>query len=164
MAQRQANYQALLPEAYQVFVSAKLGDGCQELLQLIIQRLPLGPLYYPEEQITDFYEREIAADLIREAALFHLREEVPHGIAIRIDEYKERSDTTAFIAATLILERETHKPIVIGRQGDMLKKIGISARQEIEALVGHKVFLELRVKVRKNWRDDEEAIRSFGYK
>lgn len=163
MAQRQANYQALLPEAYQVFVSAKLGDGCQELLQLIIQRLPLGPLYYPEEQITDFYEREIAADLIREAALFHLREEVPHGIAIRIDEYKERSDTTAFIAATLIVERETHKPIVIGRQGDMLKKIGTSARQEIEALVGHKIFLKLRVKVRKNWRDDEEAIRSFGY-
>ena len=163
MAQRQADFHALLPAAYQVFVSATRGDGCQDLLQLIIQRLPLGPLYYPEEQVTDFYEREIAADLIREAALIHLREEVPHGLAVRVDEYKDRSDTTSYIAATLILERETHKPIVIGKQGAMLKKIGTAARQEIEALVGHKVFLELRVKVRKNWRDDDEAIKSLGY-
>jgi GTP-binding protein Era len=164
MAQRQADFHALLPAAYQVFVSAMRGDGCQDLFQLIVQHLPLGPLYYPEEQVTDFYEREIAADLIREAALLHLREEVPHGIAVRVDEYKDRSDTTSYIAATLILERETHKPIVIGRQGAMLKKIGTAARQEIQTLVGHKVFLELRVKVRKNWRDDEETIQSLGYK
>jgi GTP-binding protein Era len=163
MAQRQADFHALLPAAYQVFVSATQGNGCQDLLQLIIQRLPLGPLYYPEEQVTDFYEREIAADLIREAALINLREEVPHGLAVRVDEYKDRNDTTSYIAATLILERETHKPIVIGKQGAMLKKIGTAARQEIEALIGHKVFLELRVKVRKNWRDDEEAIKSLGY-
>jgi GTPase len=164
MAQRQNSYQALLPAAQQVFVSATRGDGCQELLSLIVERLPNGPLYYPEEQVTDLYEREIAADLIREAALLHLREEVPHGLAVRIDEYKDRIEGTAYIAATLLLERETHKPIFIGKGGTMLKKIGSTARQEIEKLVGHKVFLDLRVKVRKNWRDDEETLKSLGFK
>jgi GTPase len=164
MAQRQSNFQALLPASQQVFVSATRGDGCQELLNLILERLPIGPLYYPEEQVTDLYEREIAADLIREAALLHLREEVPHGLAVRIDEYKDRSEETAYIAATLLLERETHKPILIGKGGTMLKKIGSTARQEIEKLVGRKVFLDLRVKVRKNWRDDEETLKSLGFK
>lgn len=163
LAQRQADFQALLPAAAQVFVSATRGDGCQELLNLIIERLPVGPMYYPEEQITDLYERDIAADLIREAALIHLRDEVPHGLAVRIDEYKERSEQTAYIAATLILERETHKPIVIGKDGAMLKKIGMAARQEIENLIGRKVFLDLRVKVRKNWRDDEASLRALGF-
>jgi len=164
MAQRQSDFQDLLPSARQVFVSATRGDGCQELLSLIIDRLPNGPLYYPEEQVTDLYEREIAADLIREAALLHLREEVPHGLAVRIDEYKDRNEGTAYIAATLLLERETHKPILIGKGGTMLKKIGSTARQEIEKLVGRKVFLDLHVKVRKNWRDDEETLKSLGFK
>jgi len=164
MAQRQADYQALLPASRQEFVSATRGDGCQALLDLIIKRLPAGPLYYPEEQVTDLHEREITADLIREAALNHLREEVPHGLAVRIDEYKDRNEQTAYIAATLILERESHKPIVIGKQGAMLKKIGTAARQEIENLVGRKVFLELRVKVRKNWRDDDETLKILGLK
>jgi len=163
MAQRQADFQALLPASRQVFVSATRGDGCQELLDLIIERLPVGPMYYPEEQITDLQEREIAADLIREAALVHLREEVPHGLIVRIDEYKDRNEQTAYIAATIFLEREAHKPIVIGKGGAMLKKIGTAARQEIESLVGRKIFLELRVKVRKNWRDDEETLRAMGY-
>jgi len=164
MAQRQSDFQTLLPTAQQIFVSATRGDGCQELLSLILDRLPNGPLYYPEEQVTDLYEREIAADLIREAALLHLREEIPHGLAVRIDEYKDRNEKTAYIAATLLLERETHKPILIGKGGTMLKKIGSTARQEIEKLVGRKVFLDLRVKVRKNWRDDEETLKSLGFK
>jgi GTPase len=169
MAQRQSDFQVLLPASKQVFVSATRGDGCQELLALILERLPFGPLYYPEEQVTDLYEREIAADLIREAALIHLREEVPHGLAVRIDEYKDRNASAqnagaAYIAATLLLERETHKPILIGKGGTMLKKIGSTARQEIEKLVGRKVFLDLRVKVRKNWRDDEETLKSLGFK
>jgi GTP-binding protein Era len=169
MAQRQSDFQALLPISKQMFVSATRGDGCQELLGLILERLPNGPLYYPEEQVTDLYEREIAADLIREAALIHLREEVPHGLAVRIDEYKDRNASAAnagaaYIAATLLLERETHKPILIGKGGTMLKKIGSTARQEIEKLVGRKVFLDLRVKVRKNWRDDEETLKSLGFK
>jgi GTP-binding protein Era len=164
MAQRQSVYQALLPAAQQVFISATRGDGCQELLGLIIDRLPSGPLYYPTEQVTDLFEREIAADLIREAALIHLREEVPHGLAVRIDEYKDRNADTAYIAATLLLERETHKPILIGKGGAMLKKIGMSARQEIEKLVGRKVYLDLRVKVRKNWQNDEKTLKSLGFK
>jgi GTP-binding protein Era len=164
MAARQEAYQALLPAARQVFISAARGDGCQELLNLIMTSLPPGPIYYPEDQVTDLYEREIAADLIREAALIHLREEVPHGLAVRIDEYTDRDASTAYIAATLLLERETHKPILIGRGGAMLKKIGTSARQEIEKLVERKVFLDLRVKVRKNWRDDEETLKALGFK
>jgi GTP-binding protein Era len=161
--QRKSEFTALLPEATPLLISAARGDGREQLLQLMFERLPEGPQYYPEDQITDLFERDLAADLIREAALLYLDDEVPHGINVRVDEYTDRNDTTAFIAATLILERETHKPIVIGRAGSMLKKIGSSARKEIEALTGRSVFLELRVKVRKNWRDDEAALQSFGF-
>lgn len=163
LAERQAQFQLLLPESRIFLISASRGDNCQELLDAIIASLPEGPAYYPEEQVTDLYERDIAADLIREAALIHLRDEVPHGIAVRIDEYKDREEHAAYIAATLLLERETHKAIVIGKDGSMLKKIGTSARQEIEALTGRRVFLELRVKVKKNWRNDEKALKSLGF-
>lgn len=160
---RQAAYQELLPLADALMISALRGDNQGSLQEVIIGRLPEGPLYYPEDQVTDFYERDIVADLIREAALIHLREEVPHGIAIRIDEYVDRGEHTAYIAATLFIERESHKAIVIGQGGTMLKKIGSTARQQIEALTQRKVFLELRVRVRKSWRDDENALQSFGF-
>lgn len=160
---RQAAYQELLPLADALLISALRGDNRESLQEAIIDRLPEGPLYYPEDQVTDFYERDIVADLIREAALIHLREEVPHGIAIRIDEYVDRGEHTAYIAATLFIERESHKAIVIGQGGTMLKKIGSTARQQIEALTQRKVFLELRVRVRKSWRDDENALQSFGF-
>jgi GTPase len=168
---RQEAYQALLPHSMvesgqvQAFpVSAARGDRRDELLAKIIALLPEGEPFYPEDQVTDLYEREIAADLIREAALIHLREEVPHGIAVRIDEYTERDERTNYIRATLFVERETHKGIVIGQAGSMLKKIGTSARKEIEAMSGRKVFLELKVKVRKNWRDDEDSMQWLGFK
>ena len=160
---RLAEYQALLPNAPLYAISAARGNGCAELLEELIGRLPEGPEFYPEDQITDLYEREIAADLIREAALIHLRDEIPHGIAVRIDEYTERSESGAYIVATMLIEREAHKPILIGQKGLMLKKIGTSARQEIERMSGRKVFLELRVKVRANWRDDENTLRLFGF-
>jgi GTP-binding protein Era len=102
--------------------------------------------------------------LIREAALLNLREEVPHGVAVRIDEFKERENGMAYIAATLFVERESQKGIVIGEGGKMLKIIGSMARTEIEAMGGRRVFLELRVKVLKDWRNDEEWLRRFGYK
>jgi GTPase Era involved in 16S rRNA processing len=108
--------------------------------------------FYDEDQITDLYERDIAADLVRESALVHLRDEVPHGIAVRVDEFTERGEEGAYIAATLFVERDSHKGIVIGKGGEMLKRIGSTARKEIEAMSGRKVFLELRVKVNKNWR------------
>jgi len=125
--------------------------------------LPESEALYPEGQVTDFYEREIASDLIREAALINLRDEIPHGITVRVDQYTERDDHGAFIAATIFVERESHKPIVIGQSGGMLKKIGTSARLEIEKMSGRKVFLQLKVKVRKNWRNNEKVLRWFGY-
>ncbi|NPA26387.1 MAG: GTPase Era [Chloroflexi bacterium] len=160
---RQREYQALLPRAEPIWISALTGENLAELQDRLFALLPEGPPYYDAEQITDLYERDIAADLIREAALHHLRDEVPHSIAVRIDEYKERGDTGAYIAATLFVERESQKGIVIGKGGSMLKKIGTTARQAIEAMSGRKVYLDLRVKVRKNWRNDEATLRQFGF-
>jgi GTP-binding protein Era len=162
-ARREA-YQATVPNATVFLVSAARGDGREELLRALIDRLPLHPAEFPEEQVTDLYEREIAAELIREAALVHLRLEVPHALVVRLDEFSERENGNAFIAATLFVERDSQKGIVIGEGGGMLKKIGSAARQEIEAMSGRKVFLQLRVKVAKDWRDDEAALRRFGYK
>ena len=156
-------YQELAPQARPLAISATRGDNLGQLLAEILALLPEGMPFFPEGQVTDLYEREIAADLIREAALLLLRDEVPHGIAIRIDQYLERGDTGSYIEATLFVERESHKGIVIGQGGTMLKKIGTAARREIEAMSGRTVFLKLKVKVRKNWRDDEKVLRWFGY-
>ncbi|NPA92183.1 MAG: GTPase Era [Chloroflexi bacterium] len=160
----QAMYQELLPDAPLIPVSALTGEGLDALLDAIFERLPVSPPYYDEDTITDLTEREIAADLIREAALLHLRDEVPHAMAVRIDEYKERGDHGAYIAATLFVERDSQKGIVIGKGGTMLKQIGTTARQAIEAMSGRKVFLDLRVKVRKNWRNDPGTLRQFGFR
>ena len=158
-----AAFQALLPAAVPLDVSAATGAGLDVLLARIIAELPEGEPFYSPDQVTDFYEREIAAELIREAALLHLREEIPHGIAVRIDEFKERSEEGAYIAATLFVERESHKGIVIGRGGEMMKRIGSAARAEIEEMSGRKVFLELRVKVNKNWRNNPAVLQQLGY-
>jgi len=159
----QAAFTALQPLAQPQAISATRGDGLDALLRTIVAHLPENPPYFPEDQLTDLYERDLAADLIREAALYLLRDEVPHGIAIRIDQYTERGEHGAYIEATLIVEKETHKGIVIGQGGSMLKQIGSRARREIESMSGRKVYLSLRVKVRKNWRDDEHVLKSFGY-
>ena len=156
-------YAALLPAAQVFRISATTRIGVDALLAEVIARLPVSEPYYDEEQITDLYEREIAADLIREAALLSLREEIPHAIAVRVDEYKERSEEMVYIGATLFVERESHKGIVIGQGGAMLKAIGMHARQQIEEMAGRKVFLELRVKVNKNWRNEAGALRLLGY-
>ncbi len=159
-----AAYADLVTGARAFPLSATRGEGRNELLEALIAILPLREPEFDPEQVTDFYEREIAAELIREACLIHLRNEVPHGVNIRIDEFIERGDQGARIAATVFVERDSQKGIMIGEGGAMLKKIGITARQEIEAMSGRKVFLELRVKVEKDWRDDESALRRFGYK
>ncbi len=161
---RQSAYQALLQDVPRLVLSAARRDGIADLLTWLISRLPLRPAEYPEEQVTDLYEREIAAELIREAALVFLRDEVPHSLAVRVDEYTERGEGGAYIHATLFVEKVSQKGIVIGEGGAMLKKIGSAARREIESMSGRKVFLELRAKVEKNWRDDENALRRFGYK
>jgi GTP-binding protein Era len=159
----QAAYLDLLPQALPQPISATRGDGMVTLLDEIISRLPENPPYFPEDQLTDLYERDIAADLIREAALHLLRDEVPHGIAVRIDQYTERGEAGAYIEATLLTEKETHKGIVIGQGGSMLKQIGSRARAEIESMSKRKVYLKLNVKVRKNWRNDEQVLKGFGY-
>ena len=177
LATRRTAYQALVPNATVYAISAARGDGRAELLRALMARLPVRPPEFPADQVTDLYEREIAADLIREAALVYLRQEVPHALAVRLDEFTERGSSTlrqsqrgasltpgAFIAATLFVEHDSQKGIVIGEGGGMLKKIGAAARKEIEAMSGRKVFLQLRVKVAKDWRDDEAALRRFGYR
>jgi GTPase len=163
LEQNEREFLELLPDVKVVRISSTRGDNLDTLIDEIRSHLPEGEALYPEGQVTDLYEREIASDLIREAALIHLREEIPHGISVRIDEYTERNEQGAFIAATVFVERESHKPIVIGQSGAMLKKIGSAARKEIEMMSGRKVFLQLKVKVRKNWRNDEKILRWFGY-
>ena len=164
LEERQRAFWALLPQAeLPLMLSAASGQGEDDLLAAIIERLPEGPPYYSEDQVTDLYEREIAADLIREALLHHLEQEVPHAVAVRIDEYKEREDNGAYIQATLYVERDSQKGIVVGKGGAMIKKIGSTARQEIEAMSGRKVFLDLRVKVNKNWRNNPDALQQFGF-
>lgn len=145
-------------------LSVTQGEGRDALLAALVAKMPEREAEFDAEQTTDFYEKEIAAELIRAACLVHLRSEVPHGINVRMDEFIERGDQGARITATLFVERETQKGIVIGENGQMLKKIGTAARAEIEAMSGRKVFLELRVKVEKDWRDDESLLRRFGYK
>jgi GTPase len=156
-------YSELLPDARVVLVSAVSGEGTEALQELIIELLPVHPSYYAEDEITDLYEREIAADLIREAALKHLHEEVPHALAVRIDEFKEREDGKTYVAATLFVERDSQKGIVIGQGADMLKRIGTTARLEMEKMGERSIFLELRVKVAKGWRDDPDFLRRLGF-
>jgi GTP-binding protein Era len=163
LSENQQAYEELISQSEFVPISATQGQNLDLLIDKIVALLPEGPPFFPEDQITDLYEREIAADLIREAVLYHLREEVPHSIAVRIDEYRERNHQGAYIAATLFVERESQKGIVIGQGGTMLKEIGTAARHEIETMSGRKVYLKLRVKVRKNWRNDENALRLFGF-
>jgi GTP-binding protein Era len=156
-------YSALVPKAQWTLISATRGDNLSELLELVVAALPDGPQLFPEDEVTQTHIRDLAAEFVREAALNLLAEEVPHGIAVEIEEFKERGDAGAFIAATVYVERESHKGIVIGRGGRMLKQIGTAAREQIEAMLGSKVFLELHVKVRVNWRKSESDVRRLGY-
>jgi GTPase len=163
LPEKTAPFQELLPTAEPLPVSATAHVNLPHLLQEISARLPEGQPFFDPEQVTDAYERDIAAEMIREAALLNLRQEVPHGIAVRIDEYTERGDIGAYIAATIFVEKESHKGIVIGKGGEMLKTIGAAARAEIEKMSGRKVFLEVRVKVSANWRNDPDMLRRLGY-
>jgi GTPase len=162
---RLQEYVELLNRDTQVIsISATQNRYLDQLRDLLISLAPVRPPEYDEEQVTDSYERDIAADLIREACLLSLREEVPHGVGVRIDEFAERENGMLYIAATIFVERESQKGIVIGEGGKMLKQIGSAARKEIEEMGGRPVFLELRVKVLKDWRNNEEALRRLGYR
>ena len=158
-------YQALVKkDAKAVSISAAQNQNLDELIELLVSLSPFRAPEYDEEQVTDSYERDIAADLIREACLHKLRKEVPHGVGVRVDEFSERDNGMLYIAATIFGERNSQKGILIGEGGQMMKAIGSAARKEIEDMGGRKVFLELRVKVLKDWRNDENALQRFGYK
>lgn len=160
---RRQAYIKLLPQAEALDLSALTGLGLDDLMALLIQKLSHGPQYYPADTITDAYERDIAADMIRAAAMDLLHEEVPYSIAIRVDEYKERGEAGAYIAATIFVDRDSQKGIVIGKGGSMLKKIGTRARQEIESMSGRKIYLDLRVKVLAGWRENDSDLDRLGY-
>jgi len=151
-------------DAHVISISAAHNKNLDQLLELLRSLSPFRPPEFDEEQVTDSYERDIAANLIREACLQQLRDEVPHGVGVRVDEFSERENGMLYIAATVFVERESQKGIVIGEGGKMLKQIGSSARKEIEEMSGRPIFLELRVKVLKDWRNDENAMRRLGYK
>ena len=143
-------------------VSARSGANTDELVKVILKYLPYGPQFYDEDTVTDQPERQIVAELIREKALHSLNEEIPHGIAVAIDAMKYGRKIVD-IDATIICERDSHKGIIIGKQGAMLKKIGSTARYEIEKMLDKKVNLKLWVKVKKDWRDSDFLIKNFGY-
>lgn len=146
-------------------VSALNGNNVTTLLEQITHYLPEGPQYYPTDQVTDHPERFVVAELIREKALHLTREEIPHSIAVVIEQMKKREDSdVVYVGATIIVERSSQKGIVIGKQGSMLKEIGKRARTDIEALLGTKVFLELWVKVQKDWRNRAAQLREFGFR
>ncbi len=144
-------------------VSALRDQNTDRMAELIFQYLPFGPRYYDEDTVTDQPMRQIAAELIREKALRLLSDEIPHGIAVTIEKMTERKNGMFDIEATIICERESHKGIIIGKGGAMLKKIGSAARHDIENLMGARVNLQLWVKVRKEWRDSELYMKNYGY-
>jgi GTP-binding protein Era len=166
---RAQEYAALLPwlddpiSPVTLPLSGLTGQSIDQLLAMLRQRLPPGPRYYPEDQVTDLQMRFIAAELIREKALMLLQQEVPHSIAVEVDEFSQRDDTMTYISAVIYVERASQKGIVLGQKGSMIKKIGQAARPEIEELVGTKVYLELWVKVWEKWRTREGMLRQLGY-
>ena len=155
-------YQKIYDFAAIVPVSAKNGENTEELLKVLFQYLPYGPQFYDEDTVTDQPQRQIVAEIIREKALHALNEEIPHGIAVSIEKMQFKRKIVE-IEATIICERDSHKGIIIGKQGSMLKKIGTNARYEIEKMLEMQVNLKLWVKVKKDWRDSDFLIKNFGY-
>lgn len=153
----------LYPADEWLLLSATRGDNRDGLLRCIINHLPLGPRYFSEEQVTDQQTRFIAGELVREAALEVLHQEVPHALAVQVTEFKRRHENLTYVSANLILEHKSQKKIVVGEKGKTLKKIGQLARPQIEELAGTKVYLDLWVKIRPNWRKKENELHWLGY-
>lgn len=152
------NFKEIVP------ISALYGDGIDRLIKLIVEALPEGIPYYPRDQVTDQLERFIVSELIREQVMRQTEDEVPHCVAVEIVDWKERENGLINISANIYVERESQKGIIIGKEGQRLKSIGTEARKNIEGLLGTKVFLELWVKVKKDWRDNVNILRELGFK
>lgn len=145
-------------------ISALQGNNVNRLMEVIQSYLPEGPQYYPDDQVTDHPERFIIAEFIREKVLHHTREEIPHSVAVLIEKIERKPDEKVHIMASIIVERNSQKGMIIGKQGQMLKRIGTEARKDIEQLLGSKVFLEIWVKVQKDWRNRSVHLRELGYR
>ena len=152
------DFQAIVP------ISAKTGEGVEELLDLLAAYLPEGPQLFPEDMVTDQPERQVCAEIIREKLLLCLDKEIPHGTAVEITKFSERDDGIVDVDATIYCEKASHKGIIIGKNGAMLKKISSLARKDIETFMGAKVYLETWVKVKENWRDNVNFIHDVGYR
>jgi GTP-binding protein Era len=145
-------------------ISARNGEGLEELLTLLKQFLPEGPAFFPEDMVTDQPERQMCAEILREKLLLCLDKEIPHGTAVEVTKFSERDSGIIDLHATIYCEKESHKSIIIGKGGAMLKKISTLARQDVEQFMGTKVYLETWVKVKENWRDNVNLIQNFGYR
>lgn len=158
------SYKSIYNFAEIIPISALKGKNKEDLLQTIKKYLPEGPKFFPNDMITDQPERQIVAEIIREKSLHLLQEEIPHGIAVEVSSMKKRQDKEMIdIQATIYCERDSHKGIIIGKQGSMLKKIGSNARYEIEHLLGSPINLQIWIKVKKDWRDSDFLLKNFGY-
>jgi len=155
-------YQKLLPAVHILRISAEMGKGVEELISTLEEMLPEGPKYYPEEQITEDFERDIAAEMIRASAMEKLDDEMPYSLAVRVLEFTERSNGDLYVLAAIFVEREAQKGILIGRGGQMIKEIGVSARKAIENMANRKVFLSLDVKVQKDWKNNPFFLKEMG--
>lgn len=157
-------YRALAPDADWTTLSATLGNGVDDLLKRVINYLPAGPQFFPEDQLSDTALRDIAVEIIREKILLNTEQEIPHSVAVEIVEYKERSETLTYISANVYVERDSQKGILIGKGGAMLKKISTEARADLEKLTETQVYLELQIKVLKDWRQNPAFLQRFGYR
>lgn len=142
-------------------VSARTGKHVGEMIEILVRKLPKGPAYYPEDALTDQRLREISAEIVREKVLLHTQEEIPHSVAVGIERFEEAEGMTS-IYATLYVDQKSQKGILIGAEGSMIKRIGTEARRELEQMMEGKVYLDLRVKVRENWRKDAQFLKSLG--
>jgi GTPase len=146
-------------------ISALQGNNTERLMELILERLPEGPMYYPEDQVTDHPEKFIMGEIIREKVLECTHEEIPHSVAVVVEEVKLRENQqTLYLRAAIVTERKSQKGILIGKQGSMLQQVGKLAREEMERLFGYRIFLDLWVKVRKDWRNEAQYLREYGYR
>jgi GTP-binding protein Era len=161
---RMAAYSALVPNVNAAVISAATGEGVEALVADLHQRLPLGPRYYPADQVSEVNLRFIASETIREKIIHHTDQEIPYSVAVDIEEYKERSESLSYISAIIYVERDSQKGIIIGKNGAMLKKIGSEARTDLAGILDTSIYLDLHVKVLKNWRSDEDLMRRLGYR
>jgi GTP-binding protein Era len=158
-----AAHTALIEHEQALLISALHGTGVPELIQYLLERLPVGPRFYPADQASDVNMRFIAAEVIREKIIQHTEQEIPYSVAVEVESFEEKPDQ-AVISAVIYVERDSQKGIIIGKGGSMIKQIGTEARQELIEMLGTRVHLDLRVKVLKNWRSNEELMRRLGYR